>query len=226
MATGISSRIWWFSRKHPVELGVYVQDEQIYAKLPGQKPFPILPVHENALRGSFNLENALAATTICLAAGVPLEAIQETLRTFQGVEHRLEYVQTIHGVKYYNDSKATNAQAATMALESFTEPVIWIAGGLDRGTSFKEMVPVMKERVKALITYGQTKEIFALRAQEAGITQIHRVKDVQEAVQTAFHIAESGDVVLLSPACASWDQYTSFEQRGSIFKQAVHSLQI
>lgn len=226
IAKQVSSQVWWFSRQSPVEPGVYIQDEQIYAKLPGQDPFVILPVKENALRGSFNLENALAATAICLAAGVPVAAIRETLRTFQGVEHRLEYVQTIQGVKYYNDSKATNAQAATMALESFTEPIIWIAGGLDRGVDFKEMIPVMKERVKALITYGQTKEIFALRAQEAGIDQIHMVQDVKEAVHSAFHIAETGDIVLLSPACASWDQYTSFEQRGSIFKQAVHSLQI
>lgn len=226
IASDISSQVWWFSRKQPVEQGVYIQDDMIYAKRLNETPIPVLSVKENALRGSFNLENALAATAIGLVAGVPLEAIQKTLRTFQGVEHRLEYVQTIHGVKYYNDSKATNAQAATMALESFNEPIIWIAGGLDRGVDFKEMVSVMKKRVKALIAYGQTKEILAQRAQEAEVSQIYRVHDVKEATQVAFQIAEKGDVVLLSPACASWDQYTSFEERGSIFKQAVHSLQI
>jgi len=226
IAERVSSQVWWFSRLKVVEPGVYVLGDMICAKLPGKDPLEILPVGEVSLRGSFNLENMLAATAISLAAGVPVSAIQETLRTFPGVEHRLEYVKTINGVKYYNDSKATNAQAATKALESFTEPIVWIAGGLDRGVDFKEMVPVMKQRVKALVTYGQTKEIFAARAKDAGLAHIQVVQDVQEAAQMASEIAEAGDVVLLSPACASWDQHASFEQRGSIFKQAVHSLQI
>ncbi|SFJ04605.1 UDP-N-acetylmuramoyl-L-alanine--D-glutamate ligase [Thermoflavimicrobium dichotomicum] len=224
ISQSISSTIWWFSRHQEVEQGVYVKDGWIVAKKSGEECRKILSVSEVALRGSFNLENALAATAIALACACPIGAIQETLRSFAGVEHRLEYVETIDGVKYYNNSKATNAQAAEKSLEAFTEPVVLIAGGLDRGVDFKELVPIFKEKVKAIITYGQTAPIFIERAKDAGITDRYKVADVKEAVIKASELAQSGDVVLLSPACASWDMYTSFEERGSIFKQAVHSL--
>ncbi|SEN08555.1 UDP-N-acetylmuramoyl-L-alanine--D-glutamate ligase [Lihuaxuella thermophila] len=222
----IAGRILWFSRKEQVEQGVFVCGGWIVARLPGQAEQKILPVKEIALRGDFNLENALAATALALSCGCPVSAVEETLRTFRGVEHRLEHVATIQGVQYYNNSKATNAQAAIHSLQSFEEPVVLIAGGLDRGVDFKELVPVLKERVKAVIAYGQTKSIFMERAKEAGIEERHTATDVTEAVGLASRLAGPGDVVLLSPACASWDMYTSFEERGSIFKQAVHSLQI
>jgi UDP-N-acetylmuramoylalanine--D-glutamate ligase len=140
------------------------------------------------------------------------------------VEHRLEYVGTVNGVAYYNDSKATNAQAAIRALESFEEPIVWIGGGLDRGVDFHELVPVFAQRVKAVVAYGQSAPILLARAEEAGVPIRRSVKDVAEAVEEASKSAQPGDVVLLSPACASWDMYTSFEERGSIFKQAVHRL--
>lgn len=221
----IPSRIVWFSREQIVEHGVYVKDGWIVAHLTDEI-LPILPVKEVALPGSFNLENALAASAITLCAGGNINGIANTLRTFQGVEHRLEYVETIQGVRYYNDSKATNAQAASKALTSFQEPIIWIAGGLDRGVSFQELVPIMEKHVKAVVTYGQSAPILSERAQEAGIKQVVQAHEIKEAVQLANSLASKGEVVLLSPACASWDLYTSFEQRGSIFKQAVHSLLI
>ncbi|AUS09345.1 UDP-N-acetylmuramoyl-L-alanine--D-glutamate ligase [Laceyella sacchari] len=225
VAKTISSDIWWFSRTVPVEQGVYAQDGVIYVINGGQTQ-AILPVDEVALHGDFNLENALAATAITLAAGARLDAVAQTLREFHGVEHRLEYVATINGVRYYNDSKATNAQAAIKALEAFTEPVVWIGGGLDRGVDFKELVPVLRGRAKAVITYGQSKSILAERGRDAGVPAVQVVDDLEEAVNRAAGLAQDGDVVLLSPACASWDQYTSFEERGSIFKQAVHRLQV
>jgi UDP-N-acetylmuramoylalanine--D-glutamate ligase len=225
VAKTISSDIWWFSRTAPVEQGVYAQDGVIYVINGGQTQ-AILPVNEVALHGDFNLENALAATAITLAVGATLDAVAQTLREFHGVEHRLEYVATINGVRYYNDSKATNAQAAIKALEAFTEPVVWIGGGLDRGVDFKELVPVLRGRAKAVITYGQSKSILAERGRDAGVPAVQVVDDLEEAVNRAAGLAQDGDVVLLSPACASWDQYTSFEERGSIFKQAVHRLQV
>ncbi|TCS94628.1 UDP-N-acetylmuramoyl-L-alanine--D-glutamate ligase [Hazenella coriacea] len=225
LAKKINSKIYWFSRTQPVHSGVYIQDDWIISNLSGMDE-KILPVSEVALKGDFNLENALAAIAIAMACQCPWEGIQETLRTFQGVEHRLEYVDTIEDVKYYNNSKATNVRAALKSIQAFTEPIVLIAGGLDRGVDFKELVPELKNKVKAVVGYGETASIFLERAKEAGIQERHEVQDVFEAVTIAQKLAQPGDIVLLSPACASWDLYTSFEERGSIFKQAVHSLHV
>ncbi|RAL26014.1 UDP-N-acetylmuramoyl-L-alanine--D-glutamate ligase [Thermoflavimicrobium daqui] len=224
ISKSISSTIWWFSRLQEVEQGVCVKDDWIVFRRSGEYFQKILPISEVALPGSFNLENALAAIAIALTCGCPIAAIQETLRTFTGVEHRLEYVKTLDGVKYYNNSKATNAQAALKSLEAFTEPIVLIVGGLDRGVDFKELIPAFKEKVKAVVTYGQTASVFLKRAEDAQITERHQVNDIRDAVIKAGELAKPGDIVLLSPACASWDMYTSFEERGSIFKQAVHNL--
>ncbi|TCP70427.1 UDP-N-acetylmuramoyl-L-alanine--D-glutamate ligase [Baia soyae] len=219
----LNSRIIWFSKDEVAGQGVFIKDGWIISNLDG-KETAILPVEEVALPGPFNLENVLAATAISIVAGAHIERIAETIRMFGGVEHRLEYVETIEGVRYYNDSKATNAQATLTALTSFEEPIVWIAGGLDRGVDFQELIPVLSEHVQAVIAYGESSPILALRAREAGIESIIQVEDIEEAVYSAHEISRSGDVVVLSPACASWDLYTSFEQRGSIFKQAVHRL--
>ncbi|MCK9909862.1 UDP-N-acetylmuramoyl-L-alanine--D-glutamate ligase, partial [Microbacteriaceae bacterium K1510] len=154
-----------------------------------------------------HVDNALAAILITKLAGANTAAIKQVLSTFGGVEHRMEYVATVNGVKYFNDSKATNPEAASRALQAFSEPVVLIAGGLDRGVDFHELVPFIRKHVKALIAYGQTAQILLERAKEAGISERILVDTVDKAVITAASIAQEGDVVLLSPACASWDMF-------------------
>lgn len=219
----LSSNIWWFSRREPVASGVYADKNNIYVCLPGEERRLLLPIKEIALPGVHNLENGLAATAIAVACGVKDEAICKVLRTFTGVEHRLEFVRKVDGVRYYNDSKATNARATIQALHSFDRPVVLIAGGLDRGVDFRELVDIFSQKVKALVAYGQAGPILQQRAVEAGIP-VRMAKDVASSTGIAKELSQNGDIVLLSPACASWDLYPSFEERGSIFKQAVHSL--
>ncbi|PTX51237.1 UDP-N-acetylmuramoylalanine--D-glutamate ligase [Melghirimyces profundicolus] len=223
LAEEMKGGVWWFSRRETVNPGVMMESGWVTARLPGRDPVRILPVSRVQLPG-VHKENALAAAAIALAAGCPLDAVREELATFTGVEHRLEYVTTVDGVRFFNDSKATNAKAAISAIESFEEPVILIAGGLDRGVDFRELAPVFGRRLKGIVAYGQTTDVFLARAEEAGVPRREKAADVSEAVKRAYRLAETGDVVLLSPACASWDQHASFEERGSIFKQAVHSL--
>jgi UDP-N-acetylmuramoylalanine--D-glutamate ligase len=224
LAQTIHAQKVWFSVEQPVECGAYVQEtDVVYTQADGHKE-KIIAVNEIGIPGTHNLENALAAISICKSQDVPNSVIREVLSQFKGVEHRLEFVDELSGVKFYNDSKATNAQATTKALASFGDPIILIAGGLDRGVDFLELVPLLKEKVKGLVAYGQTKEKFMHIAKLAGLKSIDSVDNVREAVVRATEMADLGDVVLLSPACASWDMYASFEERGSIFKESVHKL--
>lgn len=191
----------------------------------------IVEVDEIALPGRFNLENALAAIAVSLAAGTDPEALAEPLRSFRGVEHRLEYVDVKEGVTYYNNSKATNSKATTMALGAISAPIVLIAGGLDRGSDYMELLPVFKDRVKAVVAIGETKEKIGHVAALAGLTDIKLVdtgdnaaESLRSAIIEAARLAKAGDVVLLSPACASWDMFASYEERGRIFKEVVHTL--
>lgn len=185
------------------------------------------------LKGRHNVENALAAAAAARAAGAEPAAIREALLSFRGVEHRQELVADIGGVRWYNDSKATNATAAVRALAAFREPIVWIAGGLDRGLDFRELTPFVAERVKAAVLLGQTRHRLAQLALEAGVKAVRVVETdarekaaeaVEEAVRLAAREAVRGDVVLFSPACASWDMFASYEERGRMFKAAVHRL--
>lgn len=224
MASRLKADVRWFSRCPAVSCGACVREGWIVLRTPEGEERRLISVEELTLPGVHNLENALAAATIASACGCPEEGIREGLRTFRGVPHRLEYVGTVDGVRYVNDSKATNAQAAIRALESFSDPIVWIAGGLDRGDDFAELVPHLTRRVKGVVAYGEAGSILLKRAEEAGVPRRQAAKDVLEAVELARRMAGEGDVVLLSPACASWDLYTSFEERGDIFKRAVHRL--
>ncbi|MCT4403967.1 UDP-N-acetylmuramoyl-L-alanine--D-glutamate ligase [Leuconostoc falkenbergense] len=179
----------------------------------------IMPVTDIKLVGPHNLENVLAAATAAKLAGVSDRAIKDVLKTFGGVEHRLQYLFTVNGVKYYNDSKATDIEATQTALNSFDQPTIWIGGGLDRGDDLSRMVPNLKH-VKTVIAVGQTQQKIVDLANQADKTVI-TVKDVMAAAPEAVKLARPGDVVLLSPAHASWDQFKTFEERGEKFVAAL-----
>ena len=207
-----------FSTKLALKEGAYISEGWICFN--DEK---VMMVDDIALPGVHNLENILSAMAAAKLTGVSNEAIQEVLRTFTGVKHRLQYVTEIAERKFYNDSKATNILATIPALQAFKNPIILLAGGLDRGNEFDELIPYLKN-VKALITFGQTSSKIERVGIEAGIKQINTVDNVEKAVPVAFQYSEPGDVILLSPACASWDQYKSFEVRGDIFIEAVHKL--
>lgn len=169
------------------------------------------------LPGKHNLQNAMVAAAMAYKMGVSIEDIQMGIRLFKGVEHRIEYVAEIAGVTYYNDSKGTNVDATIVALSAFDQPVILIAGGYDKKTGFKEMIPYM-HKVKKFIVYGATK--FQLQALDPSAIVVN---DLYEATHMSHQVASKGDIVLFSPICASWDQFHDFEQRGRVFKEIVHS---
>jgi UDP-N-acetylmuramoylalanine--D-glutamate ligase len=212
-----------FSTQKSLQQGVCIEDGVVRIRI-NEKTIDVCKVDEIALPGSFNLENIVAATAMAYLAGADAAAIRHVLQTFRGVEHRLEYVKTINGVQYYNNSKATNTEASIRALESFTQPIVLIAGGLDRGDDFQALEPHLAKHVKAVVALGQSKHKVVNAAERAGIETTRIVEDLAEAVREAASLAEAGDVVLLAPACASWDMFQSFEERGSMFKQLVHTL--
>ncbi|WEV54079.1 UDP-N-acetylmuramoyl-L-alanine--D-glutamate ligase [Leuconostocaceae bacterium ESL0723] len=180
---------------------------------------PVTALKDIKLVGPHNLENILAAVAAAKLAGASLAAMAQVLKTFGGVKHRLEYLFTDHGVAFYNDSKATDIEATQTALDSFDQPTIWLAGGLDRGDDLNRLLPNMKH-VKGVIAFGQTQQKVVALAREAHLPVI-AVRDVRQAAPIAVKIAEPGDVVLLSPAAASWDQYDNFEVRGQIYAEAL-----
>jgi len=217
----VNATIYFFSTKKEVKQGAYLDQKNIMFKdETGKKTF-IMSVDDIMLKGEHNVENILASIVITMLAGVKVESIVQILTRFSGVEHRLEFVENQNGVVYYNDSKATNPEACSRALCSFHEPIVHIAGGLDRGIDFHELIDVYQHQsIKQLFAYGESKDMLASMAEKAKV-KVTKVETLAEAVQQAKKIATSGDVVLLSPACASWDQYASFEERGSVFKKEV-----
>ncbi|KAA8782637.1 UDP-N-acetylmuramoylalanine--D-glutamate ligase [Paenibacillus sp. 4624] len=238
----IKARLIPFSLTENLETGVYadppyvdgeeddVKRQVIYSDGAGHREV-IIDVEDIGIPGRFNVGNALAAVAIAIAAGANPSKLAAPLADFKGVEHRLEYVLEHNGSVYYNNSKATNSKATVMALNSFKEPVVLIAGGLDRGSDMMELLPALEERVKALVVLGENRAKMAKVAELAGLKQIKVVDNEEDAartltvaVQEAARLAEPGDVVLLSPACASWDMFASYEERGRIFKEAAHNL--
>lgn len=175
----------------------------------------LFDVSDLQLPGSHNLQNAMAAAAMAYKMGVSPEAIREGIREFKGVEHRIEYVTQLDGVRYYNDSKGTNVDATVTALKAFEKPVILLAGGYDKKTGFEGLRPFL-DRIKTMIVYGETRDQLKALMPSAIV-----VDTMSQAVERAAQIAESGDVVLLSPVCASWDQFTDYEQRGRLFKEQV-----
>lgn len=208
-----------FSRGNKSQNGAYQAGDQLYWR--GEA---VMPVADVSLVGPQNIENALAALAVAKLSGVSNEAIQAVLSSFGGVRHRLQYVMTAQGRKIYNDSKATDIEACEVALQGFNQPVILIAGGLDRGDDFSRLEGVFKDHVKALITVGETKARLTQAGKNAGVPSVQESQDVVTAAPLAWAASEPGDVILLSPACASWDQFPSFEVRGDRFIEAMEEI--
>lgn len=209
-----------FSRKKLSTDGAYQKDNELYFR--NEK---IINVDDIKVPGTHNIENALAAITVAKLLGQSTETIVSVLKTFSGVRHRTQYVTSINGRKFYNDSKATNMEATEKALSGFDDNVILLAGGLDRGYKFDDLIPAFKQHVKAMVVFGQTAELMQDAAKKAGIDKIIKTKDAVTAVPEAYDLSEKGDVILLSPACASWDQWPTFEVRGDRFIEAVNKLE-
>ncbi|EGP5492765.1 UDP-N-acetylmuramoyl-L-alanine--D-glutamate ligase [Enterococcus faecium] len=219
LAQRTKARVLPFSTKEVLADGVYADDYSIY-----YKKEKIMEISELGVPGKHNVENALAAISVAKLYGISNEAIRETLNLFHGVPHRTQYVGEIQGRKFYNDSKATNILATKMALSGFeTTKVVLLAGGLDRGNTFDELIPSLKG-IKAMVVFGQTKEKLMDAGKKAGIETIVTADSVEQAVPLALENSTDGDVVLLSPANASWDQYPNFETRGNRFMEAVNRL--
>jgi UDP-N-acetylmuramoylalanine--D-glutamate ligase len=220
MAEICPARVVYFSTERVLDEGAYVKDDMICFAFGGRVD-AICPIREVSLRGRHNLENILCAVAMAVMAGARTESIRETLKTFTAVRHRIEEAGWVNGVLYVNDSKATNPESAIKALESFSEPIILLAGGRSKGSDFSEFARIIKARVKELILLGEAREEIKKAVMETGFKNIHEVNDFPTGVKTAAELASAGDVVLLSPACASWDMFESYEHRGDLFCQIV-----
>lgn len=207
-----------FSAKRPVD-GAYAADDILYYK--GE---PVIAVKALPIIGPHNIENVLAAIAVTASYGLPLEKIAAGIRRFKAVPHRLEFVTRINGTAYYNDSKGTNPDAAICAVNAIQSPTILIAGGYDKQSDYLPWLQVAVKTVKLLLLMGETAPAIAEAADVAGIRNVRIVRDMAEAVDRAFDAACAGDVVLLSPACASWGMYRDYEERGEDFKERVRTL--
>lgn len=225
-ARGLADRtraaVVWFSRQQPLDRGVFVRDGWIVARL--NAPLEaICPLGEIPLRGGHNVENVLAATACALWVGLAPAAIRRAIGRFRAVPHRLEFVRELGGVHFYNDSKATNVASTLRALESFPEPIVLIAGGLGKGQDFAPLAAAARGRVHHAVVLGQDGPRLAAALEAAGVP-VSRVGSLGEAVAQARAHARPGDVVLLSPACASFDMFQHFEHRGDVFRALVAEL--
>lgn len=210
-----------FSSHHRLEFGAWLENGQIHCCLEGKDEI-ILHRRELGLRGMHNVENVLAAVLAARLMQVPEAVIAQTLRQFTGVEHRLEFVCEVRRVKFYNDSKATNVDSALVGLESFDEPVIWIAGGKHKGAPYTPLSEAVRRHVRCMVLIG---EAAPLIEKDLGmLVKTIQAQSMQEAVEMAFRESQPGDVVLLSPACSSYDMFTNYEERGRVFKSCARSL--
>lgn len=223
LSGGIRSRVLLFSRRRELEVGAYVREDKIVFNL-GQGEVKVCPVGELAIPGDHNLENALAATAVAAALGIEAGVLAGTLSRFKGVAHRLEYVTEINGVRYVNDSKGTNPDASIKALDSFKVPIVLIAGGLSKGSDFGEFAAKVKDKVRLMVVLGESAGAITGAAREKGFENVLPAGNFKEAVRLAHNAARPGEIVLLSPACASWDMFKNFEERGDLFKKLVFEL--
>jgi len=221
MAKAVKAQVYWFSRKRVVQHGAFVRGDHIFLR-DSEGEHEVMAVSEIPLKGAHNLENVLA--TVCIGGIAHCEParIRNAVREFKAVEHRLEFVATVNGVEYYNDSKATNVDATIKALESFPANIHIILGGKDKGAPYTPLVPLLKERAKRVYTIGAAAS--KIEEELAGAADIVKAGTLEIAVRKAAESAQSGDVVVLAPACASFDQFDNYEHRGRVFKELVQAL--
>ncbi|XVG95512.1 UDP-N-acetylmuramoyl-L-alanine--D-glutamate ligase [Eubacteriales bacterium KG127] len=219
------SKIAFFSRRKTEDMSCFVENNWINVRNFDGSMREILPVEDIKILGEHNLENVLAAVAICYFAGINSDVIREAVSKFKGVEHRIEPVSTVDGVEYFNDSKGTNIEATITAIKALEDNILLIAGGDGKGQDFKTLVKELCGKVKTLILLGRDAKIIAEEARKVGFSNICIEKDMKECVYRAVKEAQPGDKVLLSPACASWDMYDNYEQRGADFKSWVFTLE-
>lgn len=223
LAEGMKPQVIFFSSERELEAGCYLKGEDIwYADKDGARK--LMNIHEMKLLGKHNVENVMAAICMCYAYGVPMDSIISSVKEFTAVEHRIEYVATINGVDYYNDSKGTNPDAAIKGIQAMNKPTVLIGGGYDKDSTFDEWIEAFDGKVKALVLLGQTADKIEECARRHGFENIYKEESLDAVVKTCARLACAGDAVLLSPACASWGMFPNYEVRGRMFKELVHNL--
>jgi len=222
MGEKVKAKVVYFSRLEKPAGGVYVENNSIYIE-DGDDKRKVLELSELKLLGAHNVENVLAAVGITYYMKVPVQVIHDVSVSFQAVEHRIEYVETINGVSYYNDSKGTNPDAAIKGIQAMVADTYLIGGGYDKNSEYDEWIEAFDGKVKALVLIGQTAEKIAACARKHGFTDIIFKDDLKTAVEYCYDHAAPGEAVLLSPACASWGMFDNYEQRGRMFKEYVRS---
>lgn len=220
LATQAPGRVITFSRRRPPEIeGTWVEKGKICYRLFGLGQGELMLADELYIPGPHNLENALAAAAVALSLGASPKSLANTLRQFKGVAHRLEWVGTVDNVKYVNDSKGTNVDAVIKALQSYNTPIVLILGGRDKQGDFAQLNELLKEKTRAVVVIGEAAEVIAKQIQDSAV--LLRQKDLVSGLRTAAQAAKPGDVVLLSPGCASYDQFKNYEERGDLFRAEV-----
>lgn len=219
----VQTNVLFFSSKRELKRGLFLKGEEIFFA-DGNETTLVINVNELNILGTHNYENVMAATGMALSMGVPLDKIVEVLKRFQAVEHRIEYVTEKHGVRFYNDSKGTNPDAAIKGICAMNRPTFLIGGGYDKESEYDEWIESFGGKVKKLVLIGQTREKIAACAKAHGFTEIVLCDSLEEAIDVCYENAVEGDAVLLSPACASWGMFKNYEERGRIFKEYVRAL--
>ncbi|MDO5407571.1 MAG: UDP-N-acetylmuramoyl-L-alanine--D-glutamate ligase [Eubacteriales bacterium] len=219
----LKPKVCFFSSTKELKDGMYLDDDDIIYAHDGKKEV-VVNIHDLQLLGKHNYENVMAAVAISIHMGVPMDSIRKAVTEFKAVEHRIEFVLERAGVRYYNDSKGTNPDAAIQAIRAMPGPIVLIAGGYDKHNEYDDWVAEFEGRVRYLVLIGQTRDKIAECAKEHGFTEIMYAEDMPEAVRVCAAYANPGDNVLLSPACASWGMFDNYEQRGDIFKECVRNL--
>lgn len=223
MQNTVRQPVVFFSSERKLEKGVYLDGTRIVLKTDAEE-VELVRTEELKLLGQHNYENVMAAAAMAYCAGVPKEVIRKAASAFRAVAHRIEFVEEIHGVAYYNDSKGTNPDAAIKGIQAMNRPTFLIGGGYDKESSYEEWIQAFEGKVKELVLIGQTREKIEKAAHACGFYHTILADSLEEAVKICAEKAQKGDAVLLSPACASWGQFDNYEQRGDKFKEYVRSM--